>query len=609
MTPPVTAGIGLPGTDNLGKLRPFVVLTSLGHGAEKVYDAHYTQAAADEQLKTLAVKIRGRVVAAEVASRIDGRYLARVVGAPRKEGRHRAALPRARQLRRQGPLRLNPPGMARSAERTDAPLQGQAVPLPHLRRRPPFRSLAMSDAYESFLATKRLTSPPSGFDPGELGEHLFPHQADLTRWALRRGKAAIFAATGLGKSRMQLTWAEKVAEHTGGKVLVLAPLAVAKQTVREASDVGIDAVYARSMAEVTSPIVVTNYEMLHAFDTRAFVGIVLDESSILKAFDGKFRALIIETFRDTPYRLACTATPAPNDHVELANHAEFLSVMTRAEMLATFFIHDGADTSKWRLKGHARAEFWRWVCSWAALVRKPSDLGYEDGAYNLPPLTVHHHIVEADTSTLRQAGQLFAMDARTLTERRAARKASASARVEACAEMVNASGEQWIVWCDLNAEGDALEKSIAGAVQVAGADTREHKEQAIVDFCDRKTRVLVSKPSIFGFGVNAQNCARMAFVGLSDSWEAYYQAIRRIWRFGQDRPCEVHIFTSPLEGAVVANIERKERDAAEMAEAMSAETCAIVREAVRGTERETIAYAPTVPIRFPAWLTSEGAAA
>ena len=462
--------------------------------------------------------------------------------------------------------------------------------------------------YNEFLGRKVTTAQPSGFDVAELGEHLFPFQRDIVRWALRRGRAAIFAGTGLGKTRQQLTWADHVCRHTGGRALVLAPLAVAKQTIREAEAIGVRAAYSRG-EPVDAPIVVANYEMLHAFDASAFSGIVLDESSILKAYDGKTRTQIVDTFARTPFRLACTATPAPNDFMELGNHAEFLGVMTRAEMLAMFFCHDGGETQTWRLKGHAQRDFWRWVCSWAALVRKPSDLGYEDGAYQLPELVTRHHVVATDEASLRGEGVLFALEARSMQERRAARKASAGERVDSCARIVNASNEQWLIWCDLNAEGDALESAIDGAVQVAGADTAEHKERAMLDFADGKIRVLVTKPSIAGFGMNWQRCAHMAFVGLSDSWEQYYQAVRRCWRFGQERPVEVHIFTSTLEGAVLANIERKERDASRMAEAMSAETMATVRANVHGaTKRDVAKYEPRVPMRIPEWLKEERAA-
>jgi len=314
----------------------------------------------------------------------------------------------------------------------------------------------------------------------------------------------------------------------------------------------------------------------------------------------------VRAFRDTPYKLCATATPAPNDWTELGTHAEFLGICTRAEMLAEYFIHDGAETQVWRLKGHARAQFWRWVSTWGAMVRKPSDLGFDDARYELPPLTVHQHTV-AIPNAAERVGMLFAMEAQTLSERRDARKESIADRVKACADLVNADDEMWLVWCDLNAESEALTKAIRGAVEVKGADEAEHKERALTDFAAGRIRVLVSKPSIAGWGMNFQRCARIAFVGVTDSWESYYQAVRRCWRFGQSRQVEVHIFASDIEGAVVANLRRKEADALAMAESLSAETReAVIREVV-GLKRETNNYNATRRIAVPSWLRSEAA--
>jgi hypothetical protein len=346
---------------------------------------------------------------------------------------------------------------------------------------------------------------------------------------------------------------------------------------------------------------------MHAFDVDAWTGVVIDESSILKAYDGKTRTQIIEAFARTPYRLACTATPAPNDFMELGNHSEFLGVMTRPEMLAQFFVHDGGETQTWRLKGHAEADFWRWVCSWAVFMRSPADLGYDAGAYNLPPLRVHQHIVPADHSDAHAAGLLFKLDARTLDEQRKARRATIAARVRLAAEMVNASADPWLVWCELNDEGDALEKSIPDAVQVAGADSRECKEARMLGFGEGAHRVLVSKQSICGFGLNYQHCAHMAFVGLSHSWEGFYQAVRRCYRFGQTREVNVHVIVSELEAPVLANLLRKEGDAARMAEEMSARTRGAVRSNIKSASRELRKYEPRVRMRVPSWLTTEAA--
>ena len=398
--------------------------------------------------------------------------------------------------------------------------------------------------YQDFLASKERVTQALGFEAKDLGSHLYPFQRDIVQWACRMGRAALFEDCGLGKSPQQLEWARQVVRHSGGPVLILAPLAVAQQTVREGSKFGIDCRYLR--ADDGAPgIVVANYEMLEHFDADRFSGVVLDESSILKSQDGRTRTAIIRAFARTPYRLACTATPSPNDFMELGNHSEFLGVMSRTEMLSMFFVHDGGSTQDWRIKGHAQKDFWKWVCGWAVMIRKPSDIGYEDGGFTLPPMNIRKRVVAADHVSARKAGFLFAMEAQSLNERRAAKRGSIGDRVAACAEIVAAEpSEQFLIWCNLNDEGDGLEKAIQGAVQVSGADSREFKEDAIEGFVSGRIRVLVSKASMFGFGLNLQGCARMAFVGLSDSFEEFYQAVRRCWRFGQTRAVDVHVVTS-----------------------------------------------------------------
>lgn len=456
-------------------------------------------------------------------------------------------------------------------------------------------------SYDAFIARKLSTVPPTGlFDVVDIAGPLFPHQDLLTRWAIRRGRAAIFADTGLGKTRMELAWADAVYRLAGVSVLILAPLAVAAQTVREGLVMGLTVTHCREPEDVRPGINITNYDRLHKFDCSVFGGIVLDESSIIKHHTSKTLKILLDTFRDTPFKLCATATPAPNDWTELGTHAEFLGICTQSEMLAEYFIHDAAKTQDWRLKGHARHLFWKWVATWAAMVRKPSDLGFDDGPYLLPPLTVHEHAVATDLAP--EDGKLFALEARTMSERRKARRASLQNRVDACAAMVNADAEPWVIWCDLNDEGDALEKAIDGAIQIAGADKTEDKEKRLIDFADGKFRPLVTKSKIAGWGLNWQHCARVAFVGVTDSWEAYYQAVRRCWRFGQHRPVEVHIFTSHLEGAVVANLKRKEVNAMEMSNALSEETRAVVQESVLGLLRETNIYAPSQSLAHPSWL-------
>ena len=415
-----------------------------------------------------------------------------------------------------------------------------------------------------------------------LNPQLFDFQADIVRWALRKGRAAIFADCGMGKTAMQLEWAK----HIPGKVLILAPLAVSTQTVREGQKFHVDCAYSRT--PIDAHVTVTNYEMLDHFNPADYTAVVLDESSILKAYDGKFRTQIIESFRDVPFRLACTATPAPNDHMELGNHAEFLGVMTRTEMLSTFFVHDGGDTSKWRLKGHAEADFWRWMCSWAVMIRKPSDLGYEDGAFILPGLTMHQHVVEAQHTP---DGALFAMEATTLQERQQARKLTTIERAQRVADLVaTRPDEPWLIWCNLNDESQTVTRMIEDAVEVTGSDSPEAKESRMLGFTAGDHRVLVTKPSIAGFGMNWQHCPNVVFLGLSDSYEQFYQAVRRCWRFGQTREVQCHVITSDIEGAVVANIQRKEADAARMAEEMVSHMHDLNEQEIRGTVRTKDEY-------------------
>jgi len=440
------------------------------------------------------------------------------------------------------------------------------------------------DDYTRFLESKSLTAPPTGLaDVPDLNPMLFQFQRDIVGWALRRGRAAIFADCGLGKTPMQLEWAK----HVPGDVLILAPLAVGQQTVREGEKFGIDVNYCRAQSEAVPGITITNYEMLDHFDTSAYAGIVLDESSILKAYDGKTRTKIIESFAQTPFKLACTATPAPNDFMELGNHSEFLGTMTRAEMLSMFFVHDGGQTQKWRIKGHAQGEFWKWVCSWAVMMRKPSDLGYDDSGFTLPPIAMNQHTVASDNPC---EGFLFAMEAQTLQERLAARRESIDDRVKLAAEIVARDDGPWLLWCNLNAESEALARAIPGAVEVRGSQSIDVKEGNLNKFTSGEIRVMVTKPSIAGFGMNWQHCSNVAFVGLSDSYEQYYQAVRRCWRFGQKSTVKVHVITADKEGAVVSNIQRKEADADKMATEMVNNMSDLNRENITGTTRTQSEY-------------------
>jgi DNA modification methylase len=327
--------------------------------------------------------------------------------------------------------------------------------------------------------------------------------------------------------------------------------------------------------------------MLDKFDPSKFQGIVLDESSILKAYSGKMRTQIINSFGDVPYRLACTATPAPNDYMELGNHAEFLGVMKRTEMLAMFFINDCDTTQKWRLKKHAETEFWKWVCSWAVMIRQPSDLGYDDNGFILPGIKYHEHKVETNK---RLEGELFSFEAQSLQERQRARKETIRERCQIAADMINGSDETWLVWCNLNEESRTLTKMINDSIEVTGSDKHSVKERNLLAFSDNKVKGLITKPRIAGFGMNWQNCHNVAFVGLSDSYEQYYQAVRRCWRFGQEKEVNVHIITADIEGAVVKNIKRKEKDAMDMAKNMVEHMHAINEKNIKGTQRTDSEY-------------------
>lgn len=462
--------------------------------------------------------------------------------------------------------------------------------------------------YQEFLKQKKVSVRACGFDCEERNPALFDWQNDVVRWALRKGKCAIFTSCGSGKTRMQLQWAQKVHEHTRGSILILAPLAVTQQTKREGEACGITVNVVRSQEQCVNGINITNYEMLQHFDAKQFVGIVLDESSIIKHKEGKFRQMIQELFEETPYKLCCTATPAPNDFMELGTHAQFLGVMKQTEMLATFFVHDGGETQNWRLKRHAEKKFFEWVAGWACCFNRPQDIGYEQEGYDLPELRVHEESVESrGTELIDGQMMMFAPVGKTLLERRSARRNSLDDRVARAAEIANATDEQVLVWCDLNNESKALTKAIGGAVEVEGSMSLEEKENGIVGFLTGKNRVLVSKPSIAGFGINAQNAHIEIFVGLSDSFEQYYQAVRRCWRYGQEKPVDVYIIISDAEGAVKENIARKQRDAERMTEELIAFTKEFLKSDLRQTTRDVDEYYAFDRMEVPTWIVTESA--
>lgn len=428
------------------------------------------------------------------------------------------------------------------------------------------------DSYAEFLARKTERAATYGFEPGTLSAALYPFQERIVRWALRRGRAAIFAECGMGKTPMQLEWARHVAAHTGSKVLILAPLAVSQQTVREGAKFGIEVTYARSQSEAQA-ITIANYEMLEHFTPSEFAGVVLDESSILKAYSGIRKRQILAAFRDTPYRLACTATPAPNDHMELGNHSEFLGVMSSHRMLSRWFLNDTTQAGVWRLKRHGAADFWRWVASWAVALELPSDLGFADDGFVLPGMDWQTHTVDVDVTEGRGEvhGQaaLFRDPSLSATTMHAEMRRTAAARCAKVAALVASQPrEPWIVWCNTNYEADELVRLMPDAVEVRGAESIDAKERKIAAFGDGTARVIITKPSICGFGLNWQHCARMAFVGLSYSYEALYQAMRRSYRFGQTRNVEAHVVCAATEGAVLATILRKQSQHSDMKAAL-----------------------------------------
>lgn len=460
------------------------------------------------------------------------------------------------------------------------------------------------NTYMQFLQSKQMRVIPKGFDVAvaDINPVLFDWQRAIVQWACKQGRAALFEECGLGKTIQQLEWARLVSAYTERPVLVLTPLAVAHQTVAEAKKIQVDAMYCRSQREADAcgqRVIVTNYEMLGAFDTRAYAGVVLDESSILKSFSGAIRNQLIGAFSHTPYRLACTATPAPNDHMELGNHAEFLGLMQRVQMLAMYFKHDGGDTAVWRLKRHAEKDFWRWVTSWAVCVSKPSDLGYSDDGYNLPPLNLHEHVVAVDHSRAEAKGQLFMDGTVSATALWAEKRETVGARCALAAELSNAYPDEFqTIWCDTNDEADELSRLLPDAVEVRGSDTVAQKEKKLSAFSDQQVRQIITKPDIAGFGLNWQHSTRQIHVGVTYSFEKTYQALRRSWRFGQKHEVNAHLIYAESEGGIAQSLKRKQRAHSEMQAQMT--------QAMR--ENGLVAIRPASVIRkqnnmrLPAWM-------
>lgn len=422
--------------------------------------------------------------------------------------------------------------------------------------------------YTDFLYSKTHSDNMSGFDPLWMPERLFPFQSALLDWACRKGRAAVFADCGMGKTFIQLAWAENVVRKTNGRVLILTPIAVAFQTVREGEKIGVEVVHRREGIQTGDKIVVTNYERLHYFNPDDFEGVVCDESSILKNFDGETRKAITDFMRKRPYRLLCTATAAPNDYIELGTSSEALGEMGAQDMINKFFKKQIQTSSAqqehragvFNLRPHATHDYWRWVCSWARAVRKPSDLGYEDGAFVLPPLIINQHTVKAARP---RDGLLFDLPAVGLAEQRSDLRNTIAERCEMVAKICNAHTRPAVAWCNLNEEGNRLAKLIDGAVEVSGNDSEEHREETFAAFIRGDVRVLVTKPVIGGFGLNLQHCANQTYFP-SHSYEQYYQSVRRCWRFGQKNSVTVDIITTDGQSDVLANLQRKSDQAAAM---------------------------------------------
>lgn len=454
--------------------------------------------------------------------------------------------------------------------------------------------------YRAFLDSKILVNRPAGFEvsDADINPTLFRFQRDIVRWSIRKGRAGIFTSTGTGKTLMQLECARLVAERTGGRVLILAPLGVVHQTIAEGARLGIAVTYARSREQIASSgVTICNYDMVGHLDPDDFAGVVLDEASILKDFEGKTRSRLIEMFRDTPFRFVATATPSPNDVAELANYAEFLGVMTRTDMLASFFVHDDQG---WRLKRHARQPMSRWLASWGMCLKTPADLGYDDTGYVLPPLVVRPVIVPTDYVP---PGQLFATSLKGIGDRAAVRRQTISDRVAAVARLIEAEpDEPWTIWCGLNTEQDAVAAALGDrCVSIHGSLVPDEKVSRAERWQRREVPYLVTKGTIYGHGVNWQHCARTAFVGLSDSFELYHQILRRHWRFGQTRSVHAYIVLTEPEEAIYANVLRKEREF----EAVTGELVAQVAEFEKaelstGVRRESVSHGQ--PMRLPHWL-------
>lgn len=463
--------------------------------------------------------------------------------------------------------------------------------------------------YDEFIASKALTFSPTGIDkPDKLNPALFSFQSDIVRWMLRKGRAACFAGTGLGKTAMQCEVAKHVERHTKKPVLILAPLAVSHQTIDEAHKIlGVNVTFASSQEDVGGRgIYITNYGKLHRFDASAFGGVILDESSCLKAEDAKTRVKLCEDFAYTPFRYAFTATPAPNDFMEIGGHAEFMGAMSTSEMLSTFFVHDGGETQKWRLKGHAEKDFWEWMASWCVVCTHPRDLGYEDSRYDLPPLEIHEVFVDSEATDDEDGqGNLLPKMARGLKERRTARRGSIDKRVDAAAKLALGMDGMVAIYCNMNDESEALTKAIPGAVEVAGRHDDDYKEKMLLAFARGDIGALVTKGKIAGYGMNFQVCHNLIYFP-DDSFEVWFQTVRRFYRFGQTETVRVWMVLSESERPILENLKRKEKEAVKMYAELVGHMAEITKANIKASVGRTkLEYNPRKEMKLPGWLESE----
>lgn len=457
-------------------------------------------------------------------------------------------------------------------------------------------------SYADFIAGKRRKLQPMGFKPSKLNSNLFDWQATIVDWAVRRGRAALFEECGLGKTLQQLAWAEQVVRHTNRPVILHCPVGVRQQTKREAEKFGIDCQVevVNEASEVVVGINLVNYEKLHHFDPSVFAGVVLDESSIIKSQFGKTKKMLVDSYAKTPYRLACTATPAPNDQAELGSHAEFLGVCQREDMLSKYFVHDGSDTSKWRLRGHATKKFWEWVASWAVCISRPSDIGGSDDGYNLPVLNVERHVVEADVND-HPADLLFNTSGLSATNIHEEKRLTCEARTTRAMQLACDDERAAVIWCDTNYEADALLEKVSNAAEIRGTHDERKKEELLLAFANGEVKKLITKPTVAGFGLNWQHCDHQIFAGLSYSFEQYYQAVRRCWRFGQKNAVDVDIVLANSESAIESAIASKEADHLLMQTGMAdAMRDATMREI--GVDKGKVKYDPFVEVETPSFL-------